>query len=154
MTPNSNKPKRPLIGRSGCFPARPGVDLGARSTRCAEPVGRRSKALRRAGVGIACALPVGWPRLVTAGGLWRGPAGPAPAGQRSLRPVGDLCGWLPGGGEAGCSGVGLAVVPGQGIAGFPGPVGDGGVAYLAAGDRKMGDGHGEAPGTWLAHHFL
>jgi hypothetical protein len=28
------------------------------------------------------------------------------------------------------------------------------VAYLAAGDRKMGDGHGEAPGTWLARHLL
>ena len=46
-------------------------------------------------------------------------------------------------------GVGLAVVPGQGIAGLPGPAGDGVVAYLAAGDRKMGDGHGEAPGTVL-----
>jgi hypothetical protein len=40
--------------------------------------------------------------------------------------------------------VGLAVVPGQGIAGLPGPAGDGVVAYLAAGDRKMGDGH-ESP---------
>jgi hypothetical protein len=57
------------------------------------------------------------------------------------------CVWLPGGGEAECFGVGLAVVPGQDIAGLPGPVGDGALAYLAAGDRKMGDGHGEAPGT-------
>jgi hypothetical protein len=55
-----------------------------------------------------------------------------------------ICGWLPGGGEAGCSGVGLMVVPGQGIAGLPGPAGDGVVAYLAAGDRKMGDGLGSA----------
>jgi hypothetical protein len=36
------------------------------------------------------------------------------------------------------------VVPGQGIAGLPGPAGDGVVAYLAAGDRKMGDGLGSA----------
>ena len=54
-------------------------------------------------------------------GLWGGPAGgwPVPGsglcvGRRSV------CGWLRGGGEAGCCGVGLAVVPGQGIAGFPG----------------------------------
>ena len=104
---------------------------------------------------ISRALPVGWPRPVTAGvcGVVL-PGRLAAAGQRVLRSVGVLCGWLPGGGEAGCCGVGLAVVPGQGIAGLRGPAGDGVVAYLAAGDRKMGDGHGEAPGTWLARHLL
>jgi len=50
--------------------------------------------------------------------------------------------------------VGLAVVPGQDIAGFPGPVCEGALAYLAAGDRKAGDCHGEPPGRWLAHHLL
>ena len=107
---------------------------------------------RRAGADIARALPVGWLRPVTAGVCGVVLAGRlAPAGQRSSRSAGDLCvaatgrrgGW-----------VGLAVVPGQGIAGLPGPVGHGAVTYLAAGDRKMGDGHGEAPGTWLAHHLL
>ena len=50
--------------------------------------------------------------------------------------------------------MGLAVVPGQDFAGFPGPVWEGALAYLAAGDRKVGDGHGESPGRWLAHHLL
>jgi hypothetical protein len=51
-----------------------------------------------------------------------------------LRSVRDLC--LAGyreEGKAGCSGVGLAVVPGQNIAGLPGPAGDGAVAYLLGG---------------------
>ena len=50
--------------------------------------------------------------------------------------------------------MGLAVVPGQDFAGFPGPVCEGALAYLAAGDRKVGDCHGESPGRWLAHHLL
>ena len=50
--------------------------------------------------------------------------------------------------------MGLAVVPGQDFAGFPGPVCEGALAYLAAGDREMGDCHGESPGRWLAHHLL
>jgi hypothetical protein len=44
-------------------------------------------------------------------------------------------------------GMGPAVVPGQDLAEVPGLVGDGVVADLAAGDRKLGDGPGEAPGT-------
>src|SRR5260370_38680618 len=43
--------------------------------------------------------------------------------------------------------LGPAVVPGQDLAEVPGPVRDGAVADLAARDRKLGDGHGEAPGT-------
>ena len=50
--------------------------------------------------------------------------------------------------------MGLAVVPGQDFAGFPGPVCEGALAYLAAGDRKVGDCHGESPGRWIAHHLL
>ena len=57
-----------------------------------------------------------------------------------------LRGRLPGT-EAERFGMGPAVVPGQDLAEIPGPVGDGAVADLAARDRKMGDGHGEAPGT-------
>ena len=130
--------------RSGA-PGRPGVH---------SPVDRRSKAPRRAGADIARALPVGWLRPVTAGvcGVVL-PGRLALAGSGLCGRWAIVCGWLPGG-EAGCCGVGLAVVPGQGIAGLPGPAGDGVVAYLAAGDRKMGDGHGEAPGTWLARHLL
>src|SRR5260370_17680165 len=40
-----------------------------------------------------------------------------------------------------------AVVLGQGGAGLAGPAGDGALADLAAGDRKAGDGDGEARGT-------
>ena len=112
------------------------------------PVDRRSTAPRRAGADIARALPVGWPRPVTAGGLWVVlPGRLARGGQRSLRPVGVLCvaGYREG--RPGVAGVGLAVVPGQGIAGLPGLAGEGVVASLASGNRKMGDGHGEAPGT-------
>ena len=41
-------------------------------------------------------------------------------------------------------GVGLAVVLGQDLAEIAGPVRDGAVADLAARDRQMGNGHGEA----------
>jgi hypothetical protein len=59
---------------------------------CTAQFDRRSKAPRRAGADIARALPVGWPRPVTAGvcGVVL-PGRLAPAGQRSLRSVGDLC---------------------------------------------------------------
>ena len=101
-------------------PGRPGVH---------SPVDRRSEAPRRGGADITRALRVGWLRPVSAGvcGVVL-PGRLAPAGQRPLRSVRDLCGWLPGGGKAECSGVGLAVVPGQGVAGLPGPAGDGVVA--------------------------
>jgi hypothetical protein len=68
--------------RSGA-PGRPGVH---------SRVDRRSKAPRRAGADIARALPVGWPRLVTAGvcGVVL-PGRLARAGQRCLRSAGDLC---------------------------------------------------------------
>jgi hypothetical protein len=42
--------------------------------------------------------------------------------------------------------MGPAVVLGQHLADVTGPVCDGAVADLAAGDREMGDGHGEAAG--------
>jgi len=93
------------------------------------------------------ALPVGWPRPVTAAvcGVVL-PVRLAVAGS-GLCDRWAVCVVLPGGGQAEGCGVSLAVVPGQGVGGLPGPVGDGALAYLAAGDRKMGDGHGEAPGT-------
>ena len=49
--------------------------------------------------------------------------------------------------------MGPAVVPGQDLADHAGPAGDGAVADLAARDRKMGNGHGEAAGTWIAHQI-
>jgi hypothetical protein len=68
--------------RSGAA-GRPGVH---------SPVDRRREAPRRAGAGIARALPVGWLQVVTAGvcGVVL-PGRLAPAGQRSLRSGGDLC---------------------------------------------------------------
>ena len=42
--------------------------------------------------------------------------------------------------------MGSAVVLGQDLGEVAGPVRDGAVADLAAGDRKLGDGHGEAAG--------
>jgi len=42
--------------------------------------------------------------------------------------------------------MGPAVVPGQDLTEGAGPVGDGAVADLAAGDRKLGNGHREAAG--------
>ena len=46
--------------------------------------------------------------------------------------------------EVECFGMGAAVVPGQDLGEGAGPVRDGALADLAAGDRQMGDGHGEA----------
>ena len=46
--------------------------------------------------------------------------------------------------------MGPAVVLGQDLGEVAGPVRDGTVADLAAGDRKLGDGHGEAAGRGLA----
>ena len=43
-------------------------------------------------------------------------------------------------------GMGPAVVLGQDLGEVTGPVRDGAVADLAAGDRKLGDGHGKAAG--------
>jgi hypothetical protein len=43
-------------------------------------------------------------------------------------------------------GMGPAVVLGQDLGEGARPVGDGAVADLAAGDRKLGNGHGEAAG--------
>ena len=55
-------------------------------------------------------------------GLWGGPAGPAGPCRAAVFAVGgrSVCGWLPGGGEAGCCGVGLAVVPVRASLAFPG----------------------------------
>ena len=44
------------------------------------------------------------------------------------------------GGKAERFGMGPPVVPGQRLAEGAGPVGHGPLAYLAAGDRKLGDG--------------
>jgi para-nitrobenzyl esterase len=49
--------------------------------------------------------------------------------------------------EAERFGMGPAAVLGQDLAAIPGPAADGAVADLAARDRKMGNGHGEAVGT-------
>ena len=43
-------------------------------------------------------------------------------------------------------GMGPAVVPGQDLGEGAGPVSDGVVADLAAGDRELGNGHREAAG--------
>ena len=58
------------------------------------------------------------------------------------------------GGDAERFGMGLAVMLGQDIADVAWPVGDGAVADLAAGDRKLGDGHREAAGRRLTHLHL
>ncbi len=49
--------------------------------------------------------------------------------------------------------MGPAVVRGQDLAEIARPVRDGAVTYLAARDRKMGNGDRKAAGTWLAHHL-
>jgi hypothetical protein len=51
--------------------------------------------------------------------------------------------WLPGCGVE-RFGMGATVVLGQDLCEVAGPIGDGVVADLAAGDRKMGNGHREA----------
>ena len=56
--------------------------------------------------------------------------------------------------EVECFGMGAAVVPGQDLGEGAGQVRDGALADLAAGDRQMGDGHGEAAGRRLAHLSL
>ena len=84
--------------------------------------------------------------------------GSAASPSRAGRPVaaaadstGSLRGRLPGR-EAGRFGTGPAVVPGRPAEGA-GPAGDGAVADLAARDRKMGNGHGEAAGTWITRQI-
>jgi hypothetical protein len=106
------------------------------------------------------------------GGSVRGPsAGPAALRHRGHRPA-QPCGGrrdpgrrlrriddgasLPGrlrGRDGEHVGVGPAVVLGQNLAELPRPVADGSVADLAAGDREMGNGHREAAGTRIVHHF-
>ena len=46
--------------------------------------------------------------------------------------------------------MGPAVVLGQDLGEVAGPVGDGAVADLAAGDRQLGNGHRETAGRRLA----
>jgi len=57
----------------------------------------------------------------------------------------DLRDRLPGC-EVECFRMGPAVVLGQYLREVAGPVRDGSVTDLAAGDRKLGNGHGEAAG--------
>jgi len=59
--------------------------------------------------------------------------------------------WLGGGAER--FGVGPAVMLGQHLADVAGPVGEGAVTELAAGDRQVGDGHREAARTWRTHRL-
>jgi hypothetical protein len=83
-------------------------------------------------------------------------------GRLGLTAVGvDSCGGLVrglrgqlSGCEVECCGMGAAVVPGQDLGEGAGPVRDGVLADLAAGDRQMGDGHGEAADRQLAHLSL
>jgi len=56
-----------------------------------------------------------------------------------------FAGGLPGH-RVGRFGMDPAVVLGQGLADSAGPIPDGAVADLAARDRQLGDGHGEAAG--------
>ena len=71
--------------------------------------------------------------------------------RRNPRPGGALIPLL--GGDAERFGMGPAVMLGQDLADVAGPVCEGAVAELAAGDRQMGDGHREAAGMWRAHHL-
>src|SRR5260221_6064211 len=102
----------------------------------------------------------------------RGPSawiGGAPSPLAPARPCGkavlswaDACGCMADG--AGLGGrlpgrdgehvrVGPAVVLGQDLAEIARPVRDGAVADLTSRDRKMRNGHREAAGTLIAHHF-
>jgi hypothetical protein len=101
-------------------------------------------------------LTIDRPRSVTAGVLRPGSAAspsragrPVAAAADSAESLRDL---LPGR-EAGRLGTGPAAVPGQGLAEVAGPAGDGAVADPAARDREMGNGHGEAAGTWINHQI-
>ena len=67
-------------------------------------------------------------------------------------PTPGLCERLPGR-QAERFGMGPAVVLGQNLAEAAGPVRDGAAADLAAGNRKLGNGHRETAGTGLAHHL-
>ena len=66
----------------------------------------------------------------------------APAAAGLVR---GLRGRLPGC-EADCFRMVAAVVPGQDLGEAAGPVRDGALPHLAAGDRQMGGGHREAAG--------
>jgi hypothetical protein len=102
------------------------------------------------------ALAIERQRSVTAGVLRPGSAAKfVPGGQAgggSCEGAESLRGRLPGR-EAGRLGMGPAGVPGHDLAEVAGPAGDGAVADLAARDRKMGNGHGEAAGTWITHQI-
>jgi hypothetical protein len=78
-------------------------------------------------------------------------AGVADVLRWSRRPRWALALLLGGGAER--FGVGPAVMLRQHLANVAGPVGEGAVTELAAGDRQMGDGHREAARTWHAHRL-
>jgi hypothetical protein len=99
---------------------------------------------------FARALPGSWPRYVTF------PIGELTPGSESRpRPANvghDNCGRRGGQRDRlpGCDlerfGMCPAVMPGQDLSEVAGPVGDGAAADLAAGDRQLRNGHGEAAG--------
>ena len=102
------------------------------------------------------ALTIDRPRSVTAGVLRPGSAASSSWVGRPVAAAADSAGSLRGrlpGREAGRLGMGPAVVPGQDPAEVAGPAGHRAVADLAARDRKMGNGHGEAAGSWITHQI-
>jgi hypothetical protein len=95
----------------------------------------------------------GWPHSVTAGALPPGSRNvvrPIDAGDGTRGQCGQPREGLPGR-DAERSGMGPAVVLGQDLIEAAGPVRHGALADPATGDRRLGDGHGEAAGRGLAH---
>jgi hypothetical protein len=103
-------------------------------------VGVRSATAAPTAATVAAAQPATCDHRVPIPGI----AGARARGGRRMMP-----GWSGGlrGRDAEFFGVGPAVVLGQDRAEIAGPVRHGGLADLAAGDRKIGDGNREAAGT-------
>ncbi len=133
--------------KSGMREPPPGVEIADQPVRCCTErcsPGGQTRAERRLGVrgphqGSA-----------TLRDRWLSPAqprgkvvpGPTDVGESTCGVVRGLRDRLPGS-EAERFGMGPAVVPGQDLTEVAGAVRDGAVADLAAGDRKMGNGHRE-----------
>ena len=157
--PRGSASRCPHCGRRpgahpGRGPRRPGPARGPPRPRRAAVTrpGRRAPRPRpRPGLRPAVHPQRSGPRSVTAGVLRPGSAAKfVPGGQAGSGICGTALRASAAGdreGEAGRSGMGPAGVPGHDLAEVAGPAGDGAVADLAARDRKMGNGHGEAAGT-------